>query len=126
MTERRYTAVVVRDEDGYWFVDFPDVPGCHTQGRTLRAARERMRDALSLFVDDADRGEIVEDLRLPSNALAAVRRTAQLREQAAETQQESQAAARVAVRILLDAGLTLRDVGDVLGLSFQRVHQLAS
>lgn len=126
MTGGPYRAVIVRDEDGYWFVDFPDVPGCHTQGRTLRAARTRMRDALSLFVDDADTAHIVEDLRLPEDAMAAVHRTAQLREQAAEAQQESQAAARAAVRSLLDAGLTLRDAGDVLGLSFQRVHQLAS
>lgn len=126
MTQRQYTAVIVRDDDGYWFVDFPDVPGCHTQGRTLQTARQRMRDALSLFVDDADSAEIVEDLRLPDDALAAVRRTTELREQAAQVQQESQAAARAAVRSLLDAGLTLRDAGDVLGMSFQRVHQLAS
>jgi predicted RNase H-like HicB family nuclease len=126
MTGGPYRASIVRDEDGYWFVDFPDVPGCHTQGRTLRAARQRMRDALSLFVNDADSAEIVEDLHLPGDALAAVRRTTELREQAAQVQQESQAAARAAVRSLLDAGLTLRDAGDVLGMSFQRVHQLAS
>jgi predicted RNase H-like HicB family nuclease len=121
-----YRAVIVRDEDGYWFVDFPDIPGCHTQGRTLRAARTRMRDALSLFVDDADAAHIVEDLRLPGDTMAAVHRTVELREHAAEAAQESQAAAREAVRRLLDAGLTLRDAGDVLGLSFQRVNQLAS
>jgi predicted RNase H-like HicB family nuclease len=101
-------AVIVRDKDGYWFVGFPEVPGCHTQGRTLRAARTRMRDALSLFVHDADTAHIVEHLRL-EDAMAGVRRTAQLREHAAEAQQEAQAAARAAVRSLLDAGLTLRD-----------------
>lgn len=126
MTQSRYIAVIVRDEDGYWFVDFPDVPGCHTQGRTLRAARERMRDALSLFVPDADTAQIVEDLQLPNDALGAVRRSAQLRAHATEAQQESQVATRDAVRSLLEAGLTLRDAGEVLGLSYQRVHQLAS
>ncbi|MGH8885145.1 MAG: type II toxin-antitoxin system HicB family antitoxin [Egibacteraceae bacterium] len=90
MTGGSYRAVIVRDEDGYWFVDFPEVPGCHAQGRTLRAARKRMRAALSLFVDDADTAQIVEDLRLPDDALAAVHRTAQLREHAVEAQQESQ------------------------------------
>ncbi|MGH8904035.1 MAG: type II toxin-antitoxin system HicB family antitoxin [Egibacteraceae bacterium] len=62
MTAGPYRAVIVRDEDGYWFVDFPDVPGCHTQGRTLRAARQRMRDALLLLVDDAGTAHVVEDL----------------------------------------------------------------
>ena len=126
MTQGQYTAVIVRDENGYWFVDFPDVPGCHTQGRTLRAARERMRDALALFVDDADTAQIVEDLKLPGDALGAVRRSAELRAEATEAQRESQVATRDAARSLLEAGLTLRDAGEVLGLSYQRVHQLAS
>ncbi|MGH8904036.1 MAG: hypothetical protein ACRDYA_20750 [Egibacteraceae bacterium] len=49
--------------------------------------------------------------------MAAVHRTAQLREHAAKAQQESRAKRERRVRSLLDAGLTLRDAGDVLGLS---------
>ncbi len=76
-----------------------------------------VRDALLLFVDDAGTAHIVEDLRLPADAMAAVHQSTQLREQAA---------APAAVRSLQDGGLTLRDAGEVLGLSFQRVRQLAS
>ncbi len=125
MNTKTYHVVVERDEDGYWFVDFPDVSGCHTQGRTLRQARARMRDALSLYVADAQNAVLVEDLRLPSETLAKVQQSDHLRDQACQVQQESQRANKDAVRGLLAIGLTLRDAGEVLGLSYQRVHQLA-
>lgn len=37
-----YRAVTRRDEDGYWFADFPDIPGCHTQA-LRRAGRPANR-----------------------------------------------------------------------------------
>jgi len=63
-----YRAVVRRDEDGYWFADFPDIPGCHTQAKTRELLRVRMRDALDLFVPDADTAVVTEDLRWPAGA----------------------------------------------------------
>jgi predicted RNase H-like HicB family nuclease len=121
-----YLVVIERDEDGYWFVDFPDVPGCHTQGRTLRQARTRAREVLDLFVDDADNVTLVEELRLPNEVRQAVTASAARREQAAREQTEAQDATAEAARRLLDAGLTLRDAGEVLGLSFQRIAQITN
>ncbi len=48
-----YTVVYERDEDGWWLAYVPAIPGCHTQGRTIDQARRRIREALSLWVDDA-------------------------------------------------------------------------
>jgi hypothetical protein len=31
----------------------PAVPGCHTQGATIDETRQRIREALALFVEDA-------------------------------------------------------------------------
>jgi predicted RNase H-like HicB family nuclease len=61
----RYSAVYERDESGVWTVHVPEVPGCHTWGETLRQARSNVRDALSLWVDDADTAELVDSVELP-------------------------------------------------------------
>lgn len=58
-----YTMRCERDESGWWVVEVPEVQGCHTQARSLAEARRRIRDALSLFVDDAETAELVEDVR---------------------------------------------------------------
>lgn len=121
-----YRAVIERDKDGYWFVDFPEIAGCHTQARTLGKARERMREALSLYVADADTVEIVEEVRLPGRASELLEASRTLRAKAADTQQEAQSVTTEAARELRAAGLTMRDAGELLGLSLQRVHQLVS
>jgi predicted RNase H-like HicB family nuclease/predicted transcriptional regulator len=125
MTENIYRTVIERDEDGYWFVDFPDVPGCHTQGRTLARARERMRDALSLFVENADTAEIAEEITFADADLTKiVLRSQELRQVLEAVRTESQEVTAKAARRLTEAGLSRRDAGEVLGLSFQRVDQL--
>jgi predicted RNase H-like HicB family nuclease len=58
-----YTAVYEQDPDGTWIVHVPEVAGCHTQGRTIDQARERIREALGLWVDNAESAEIVDDVR---------------------------------------------------------------
>ena len=37
------------DEKGYW-VEFPDLPGCLTQGETLEEAAEMAEDALGTWL----------------------------------------------------------------------------
>ena len=59
-----YTAVFERDPDGRWTVDVPEVQGCHSYGRTIEQARERVREALALFVDDADTADFRDDVRI--------------------------------------------------------------
>ncbi|MGH8909443.1 MAG: hypothetical protein ACRD0K_23835 [Egibacteraceae bacterium] len=67
MTQGRHTAVIVRDEDGHCSSAPRPARVPHPGPHTL-AARDRMRDALSLFVDDADTAQSVGDLRLPGDA----------------------------------------------------------
>jgi predicted RNase H-like HicB family nuclease len=49
-----------RDESGWWVASVREVPGCHTQGRTVDEARSRIRKALDLFVDDARTAWFIE------------------------------------------------------------------
>ena len=61
-----YTAVFERDATDWWYVCVPELPGCHTQARTLDQARTRIREALALWIDTPeDAVTIREDIRLP-------------------------------------------------------------
>jgi predicted RNase H-like HicB family nuclease len=102
------------------------VRGCHTQGRTVDEARRRIREALELFVDDARKATIVDEVKLPSAATEAIRTYAALRKKADEEDRRAALAARRAVRVLRTGRLKIsaRDAARLLGLSHQRVHQL--
>jgi len=47
----RFTAVIEKDEDGY-FAFCPELQGCYTQGDTYEEALENIRDAIRLHVED--------------------------------------------------------------------------
>jgi len=121
----RYRVVYEYDDSHAWTVEVPDVPGCHTWGETLRQARAHAREALSLWVDDAEDAELVEELRLPERTGRAVDESRDARARADREQQQATQRTRQAAEVLVsELGLTLRDAGEVLGLSFQRVQQL--
>ena len=41
----KLTAIYEHTEDGWWVVSVPEIPGAHSQGRTLQEAREMIKDA---------------------------------------------------------------------------------
>jgi predicted RNase H-like HicB family nuclease len=122
---KRVRAVFERDSDGYWLVHVPALQGCHTYGRTLDQARERIREAIRLFIRRGE-FEVVDDVRLPAALRRRVDRARRARLQAEAHQSEAQKELAAATSSLKRAGLSLRDAGDLLGISRQRVHQVAS
>ncbi len=48
----RYLAKIYKDGRNY-SVEFPDLPGCFSDGATLEEARKNAREALSLFLEEA-------------------------------------------------------------------------
>lgn len=122
---KRYRVVLERDETGAWIAHVPAVRGCHTYGRSLVEARRRVREALGLWVEDADRAELSDDVRLPQDALAAVRQSVGSRKKLASARDVASAATIDAIHRLVDElGLGVRDAAYLLGLSHQRVQQL--
>jgi predicted RNase H-like HicB family nuclease len=124
---KTYRVTYERDESGWWAASVREVRGCYTEGRTVDAARRRIREALELFIDDASRAQLVDDVKLPANAKKAVDAYARLRRKADEEHRRAAAAARRAVRVLRGGRLRMsaRDAARFLGLSHQRIHQLA-
>ena len=48
MRKREFTVIIERDEEGYFVAEVPELPGCHTQARSLDALIMRMREAIAL------------------------------------------------------------------------------
>jgi predicted RNase H-like HicB family nuclease len=122
---RTYRVVIGRDSAGLWVASVPAVPGAHTQGRTIEQARRRIREALSLWVRDADRAHLEFEVRLPAALRGRVERALELRESAETTAQQAAGATERALVSLVEAGLSRRDAGEVLGISRQRAQQIA-
>lgn len=51
MKIRRFSIVVERDADGY-FVFFPELQGCYSQGDIYEEALENAKDAVKLHLED--------------------------------------------------------------------------
>ena len=47
----RFSVVIERDEDGYYVASVPELPGCHTQARTLDELMVRVREAVELYLE---------------------------------------------------------------------------
>jgi len=48
---RQFDVVIERDSEGYYVASVPQLPGCHTQGRSLDEVTERIREAISLCLE---------------------------------------------------------------------------
>jgi predicted RNase H-like HicB family nuclease len=52
-----FNVTLDRDEDGYWIVECPAIPGCFSQGDTRDEAIENIKDAIKLCLEvRAERG----------------------------------------------------------------------
>jgi predicted RNase H-like HicB family nuclease len=120
-----YRVVIERDESGAWIARIPEIRGCHSYGRTLEQARRRIREALSLWVDDAGTAHLDVQIRLPQDVRRELRRSASARERAERDREQATAVTRQAATALVrDLRLGMRDAAELLGISHQRVQQL--
>ncbi len=58
--KREFTVVIERDEEGWYVARVPDLPGCHTQAKTLDTLMKRVREAIELCLEDGDKPEPLE------------------------------------------------------------------
>jgi hypothetical protein len=121
---KTYHAEVHRD-GRFWLIRVREIE------RSTQALRYRdvvpMAQELIEIVDGlgGEEYELQLDVHLPSSVQDHQGRAEVLRAEAHRKQAEAAAESRAAVRELLALGLSQREVGEVLGVSFQRVNQLA-
>jgi predicted RNase H-like HicB family nuclease len=121
----KYQVELTRDEDGWWLASVPRVSGAHSQGRSIEQALHRVREALGLWVTDADDA----DLEPRIHVSLAVRRDI---DRALGARRRAELASEEASAILVDVidGLTstqsmsVRDIAALLSVSPARINQL--
>ena len=48
---KEFTIVIEEDEDGFYVASVPELKGCHTQAKTLDELRERIKEAIQLYLE---------------------------------------------------------------------------
>jgi len=126
MTERHTYEATARRDGRWWLVEVPELDTVG-QARNTAEVEDVAREVIGLFLDvEPDTFDVNVSIEIPENARAAWEESKK-REAAARTESEAAAAlARRAIATLREDGLTFRDAGAVLGLSPQRVQQLAA
>jgi predicted RNase H-like HicB family nuclease len=119
-----YTAAARRD-GRWWFVRVLQVPGAVTQARRLDQVEAMAREVVSLLLEvDPNDFDLDVQAAIPDELRAELSRARELQRQAERAQAEAATLVREVARKLREQGLTMADVGAVLGVSFQRASQL--
>lgn len=50
-SKREFHVVIERDEDGYFVADVPELPGCHTQAKSLDQLMKRAEEVITLYLE---------------------------------------------------------------------------
>jgi len=123
MTDKRIKVTVRRDPEdrSVWLVNVAGAPGAQTFGRSLNEAKRHGVEMVALWFDrEPDQLEIEWDVRLGSLAGPVKQALSAMAHAEADRLRRDDA-----VRALTDAGMSYRDVAELLGLSHQRVAQIA-
>jgi predicted RNase H-like HicB family nuclease len=54
---KKYTVIIEKDEDGWLVSDVVELPGCHTQAKTIDELMARTREAIEAYLE----GEHLEE-----------------------------------------------------------------
>lgn len=57
--EREFTVLIEEGEDGYLIAQVAELPGCHTQAKSLDELMKRVKEAISLYL------EVEKDVKFP-------------------------------------------------------------
>jgi predicted RNase H-like HicB family nuclease len=48
---KAFDVIIERDEEGYYVATVPELPGCHTQAKSLDKLMKRIREAIELSLE---------------------------------------------------------------------------
>jgi predicted RNase H-like HicB family nuclease len=52
MSKRKFTVLIEQDEEGYFVATVPALRGCHTQARNLDTLMRRVREVITLCLEE--------------------------------------------------------------------------
>ena len=50
----KYTILIEKDEEGWLVSEVVELPGCHTQAKTMDLLIERTKEAIKAYLEDED------------------------------------------------------------------------
>lgn len=122
---KTYEVNVTRDEDA-WMVDVPAVKRV-TQALNLKEVDVMARDLIGIMTDEAPESINLDvHVRLPETVESHVLESKRQRMVSEESARKAASESRLAAKTLHGMGVTLRDIGIMLGVSYQRAHQLVN
>jgi DNA-directed RNA polymerase specialized sigma24 family protein len=118
--------ITAERSDGWWAFSVPEIQGAHGQAKRLDQVRDAARDVVSKVADvPADSFELELNIRLEPHVEHLLSEAKEMRDQVEKLQQAAQDTMRRAIEQCKDvAGLSVRDIGNLLDVSFQRVSQV--
>lgn len=125
MTHRTIYAVTATRTGEWWALEAPEVPGASSRARRLDQAEAAAREAIAVLLDvpaDSFSVALEPELEGPSGELLHVARLA--RERAELAQEEARATTIAAVQTFAGQGMTVRDIGRLIGVSHQQAAKL--
>ena len=127
MTKQERQTYTVRCErsEGWWAISVVDLPGAFGRARRLSQAKETACDVIAMMLGvPSDSFDVELEPVISPVVNRSLKRALTARRLADEVQSTALEATRNAARALVDSGVTVRDAGEILGISFQRVSQL--
>lgn len=116
--------VTARRSGDWWALDVPELPGVHSQTKRLDQAGKEIREAIALMLDiEEDEFDLTIEPSLGYDEQRVLRELEVARFDAEAANVRLRNATQQAV-LELTRTLSQRDVGALLGVSFQRVHQI--
>lgn len=58
---KKYTVIIEKDENNWLVSDVVELPGCHTQAKTMDQLLERTKEAIQAYLQTEDISEISEE-----------------------------------------------------------------
>jgi len=112
--------------DVFWLVYVPEI-NHYTQARNLGEVEPMARDLIAVMGEvTADSFTLEVSVELPDAVSKHLARSQSLRQESDRAKHLAAQEVRVAAKELRERGLTVRDIGAALDVSYQRAHQLIS
>ena len=122
---RTYRVSAQRNERGWWIVRVLDMRHVVTQARRASDVEEAARDVIALLEEVPPDAFDVEVTHHVADELdAEIAEARRLREEADGLVRRSREATADTARKMRDAGLSVREIGALLGIAHQRAQQI--
>ena len=59
--KRKYTVIIERDESGWYVSEVVELPGCHTQAKTIDELIKRTKEAIMAYLGTEELPEVTEE-----------------------------------------------------------------